>query len=148
MYSMVSPYRNAETLNAKRGRTKQEFRDECDLNALMKRYEKTGVAPAGRVGVPQYFDASEVPDFHSAMQIMVDAENEFMRLPASVRKQFGNDPTAFIEYATDPKNIDQMREWGLADPKKEPDAPVRVEVVQAPVEGKAPPPPLDSKPSS
>lgn len=148
MYSMVSPYRTPVTLDAKGGKTKSEFKEECDLNVLMARYKKTGILPAGRNAMPQYFDASEVPDFHQAMQLVIDAEVAFMRLPASVRKQFGNDPTAFLEYATDPKNVDQMRKWGLADEPERAPEPVEVRVVQAPIEQSAPPPALDPKASS
>lgn len=98
-------------------RTRQEFAAECDVNALMKRYEKTGVLPMyGVERKAQYLDLSAVPDFLTAMQMLVDAEHAFMRLPAGVRREFENDATAFVDFAQRPENIGKMREWGLAPP--------------------------------
>lgn len=128
MFSMRHPNRMRVVKRTANGRTKQEFRDECDLNILMKKYEKFGTLPPGRQHVPQFMDASDVPDFHSAMQMMVDAERSFMTLPATVRKRFGNDAASFVEFATDPSNIDQMREWGLAAPLEGAPEPVLVRV--------------------
>lgn len=109
-------------------RTRQEFQMECDVNELMRRFEKTGMFPSnGRV--PRYLDCEGIPNFQDAMQLMIDGEAAFMQLPAVVRKEFDNDPQAFVLFAQDSANLDKMREWGLAAPEKAPDAPMRVEVV-------------------
>lgn len=110
-------------------RARQEFKEECDINVLMRKYRDHGVVPTMRTGEPKYFDCSEVPDFMSAMNTFIEAEKAFMSLPAEVRKQMDNDPAKFVEFAADPENIESMRKWGLAPPAKEPDAPMRVEVV-------------------
>lgn len=110
--------------------TRQEFADECDVNVLMARYEKTGVWPLPPLDAkPRYLDVSDVPDLQGAMQVMIEAEAAFMSLPAIVRKEFDNDKLKFVEFAQDPANLDQMRIWGLAPPKAADPAPVRVEVV-------------------
>lgn len=120
--------------------TRQEFADECDVNALMARYEKTGqMIPSRAVGPPQYLDLTDVPDLHAAMNIMRDAEAAFMRLPAVVRREFENDVTQFVEFAEDPENLDQMREWGLAKPAEPTPAPLPVQVVSEPSVGDAAP---------
>lgn len=111
------------------GRTKQEFRDECDLNVLMKRYERTGVLPNARVGAPQYVDCTVFQDFQSSMQIVHDAERMFMALPARVRLEFENDPSRFVEFCSDPANKDRLIELGLAQAPEKPADPVKVEVV-------------------
>lgn len=120
--------------------TRQEFKDECDINNLLRKYTEQGIPPALRVGTPQYFDATDVPDFQTAMQVVIDAQEAFMKLPAAVRKELDNDPARFVEYAQDPENLPNMRKWGLAPPEKVPDAPMRVEVVN--------PPPGDEKGST
>lgn len=118
--------------------TRQEFADECDINKLMKQYEGHDIGAIMRqVGEPVYYDFSEMPqDLMSFMQMQQDAEKAFMTLPASVRKEFDNDPLGFVEFASDPANVDQMRTWGLAKPAEKPqEAPV----AQAPAAGASAP---------
>jgi Chlamydia-phage Chp2 scaffold (Chlamy_scaf) len=65
---------------------------------------------------PVYLDVSDVPDLMGAHALIAAAESAFMTLPASVRREFDNDPIRFVEYAQDPANLDQMRAWKLAPP--------------------------------
>lgn len=116
-------------LFASGGRTKQEFKEECDLNVLMRRYEKTGVLPSARMVQPRYVDAFDLPSYQESMQIMADAERAFMALPARVRGEFDNDPEKFVAFAQDEKNVDKLREWGLAKAPEPAPEPVEVKVV-------------------
>lgn len=94
--------------------TKQEFADECDVNKIMERYNKTGVLPQSVDRSAFYFDADEMPwTFQEMQNILIDARNAFAALPAVVRKEFDNDPVAFAEFANDPKNVDKLREWNM-----------------------------------
>lgn len=113
--------------------TRQEFAEECDLNQIMKRYEKTGMLPVNAQSEPRYIDFTQSPaDLQEAMRVMIEAEAAFMSLPASVRKEFDNDAMRFVEFAEDGDNLGKLREWGLAPPEKAPEPPMRVEVVNAP----------------
>lgn len=116
--------------------TRQEFAAECDINVLMASYEKNAVLPPTNGKDPQYFDASNVPDFREALDIAREAQEAFMRVPAATRKELDNDVHQFVEYAADPANLEQMRKWGLAEPEKVADGPMKVEVVNPP----SPPP--------
>lgn len=137
-FAAVRPHERVVTDVVGVSRTRQEFKDECNINVIMKKYERTGVISHVSNRQPRYVDFGDgVPDFHSAMNMMVEAEAAFMTLPAVVRKRFENDPAAFVEFASDEKNLGQLREWGLAAPEKPAAAPVRVEVVSAPA---VPPP--------
>lgn len=112
--------------------TRQEFADECDINSIMARYETNGLLPSHVNPVSgQYLDLSDVPDLRSAIDLMRNAEAAFMRLPASARREFDNDPVKFVEFAQsdNEENHAKMREWGLMEPlPKEPEIPVvRVE---------------------
>lgn len=109
--------------------TRQEFADECDINAIMERYERVGVVNHYSSREPKYLDLSEVPDLHTALGVMQQAEEAFMSLPAVVRREFENRVEDFVEFASDPENLPQMRTWGLAPPEKAPEPPMRVEVV-------------------
>lgn len=113
-------------------RTKQSFKDECDINTIVRRFGVTGELPQG-VRVPSYGDfGSEVFDFQSAMNAVVAAQRTFEQLPASVRKRFGHDPQEFIAFFNDPANVEEGRRLGLVLPEKvlEEAAPIRVEVVE------------------
>lgn len=127
--------------------TRQEFKDECDINVLMSKYEGHGTGPGNLMmhGDPAmwYADFTMLPetlmDYHAYMD---RAQASFMRLSANVRREFDNDPTLFVEFASDPGNLEKMREWGLAAPAKAPDAPQKVEIVnpEAVQEAAVPPP--------
>ena len=94
--------------------THQSFADECEINNIMKKYEKTGVLTHVREHQGQYGDFISAMDYHSAMNAIVRADEMFMDLPAAVRARFGNDPAAFLGAAQDPERIEEMRELGLA----------------------------------
>lgn len=114
-------------------RTRQEFADECDINSLMAKYEKTGILPdAVNNDVPRYLDVSNVPDLQTALELLNQSTAAFMALPATVRREFDNDAVKFVSFAQDPENLPQMRTWGLAPPAPEEPAPQRVEIVNPP----------------
>lgn len=111
-------------------RTRQEFADECDINQIMARYQKTGVVSHMNTAQAGYVDFTGVPtDFQTSMNMMLEAEQAFMRLPAVARREFENDPVKFVEFASNPDNVERMREWGLAKPAEPPPAPMKVEVI-------------------
>nr|AVQ10265.1 minor capsid protein [Gokushovirinae environmental samples] len=117
--------------------TRQEFAEECDINTIMARYEATGVISHVNRAQPMYLDTTSYPDLQGAMETFREASEAFAALPAKVRKEFDNDPQKFIDFAVDEKNVDQMREWGLAEPLKPPPEPIRV-MVENPVIAEAP----------
>lgn len=97
---------------------RQEFAEECDINAIMARYQTTGQLPANFGAQPRYLDLTGVPEtLQETLAQLKDAEDAFMRLPATVRREFDNDAVAFTEFALNPDNFDTLREWGLAKPK-------------------------------
>ena len=109
--------------------TKQEFKDECDINVLMKRYQKTGLFPQHPGQSPRYVSNIGAPDFLEAQNLVIKAREEFMALNAELRKRFDNDPAKFYAFVNDEKNADELVQLGLREaPKPEP-GPVRVEVV-------------------
>lgn len=93
----------------------QQFKDECDINIIMKRFGKTGVLPAPAV-MPQYGDYSQAVDYRSCMQAVRDAEEAFMELPADLRKKFNHDPQLFLEFCEDNSNYEEAQRMGLVPP--------------------------------
>lgn len=119
------------------GRTKQSFKDECDINKVMKRFEKTGVI--GHVAKVQgrYGDFLGYEEYHQVMSKVALVQQMFESLPAKLRKRFANDPAEFLEFAQDTANAEELREMGLlpaAPPAREPDnaPPSDVEPPEAP----------------
>lgn len=102
-------------------RTKQSHKDECDINHIMRRYEKYGVLPSLIASNPRYGDFSSVEDYQTSLNKVMLANEMFQALPSKVRLRFNNDPQAFLAFAVDPKNIAEMREMGLAPKAAVPD---------------------------
>lgn len=107
--------------------TKQAFADECDINNILKRFEKTGVLPDMIKSDPVYGDFSDAGSYQEALNIVMHAEEQFAALSANVRERFGNDPQRFLEFATDDKNSDEMAKMGLFNE----DAVARIEAAKA-----------------
>jgi len=112
-----------------KSRTHKEFAEECDINKLLLRYPKTGVLPLNKA-TPKYGDFTNVPDYQNALNVVRTATTAFEALPAPVRKRFNNDAQAFMEFATDKRNLPDMVKMGLATPppvKEEAPKPVKRE---------------------
>lgn len=99
------------------GMTKQSFKDECDINKIMARFQKTGAIDHYAAYAPQY-DVVTSTNLHEAMNIVADAETMFEELPSSLRKKFHNDPSEFLDFVQDENNLEEMRELGLANPRQ------------------------------
>jgi phage internal scaffolding protein len=91
---------------------KQSFRDECDINNILRQFNVTGQLPAGSVQ-PRYGDFSGITDYQSALNAVMAAQDSFLALPAKLRARFDNDPALFVEFASDEANKDEMRALGL-----------------------------------
>lgn len=91
---------------------KQEFKQECDINQIMKRYENYGVLPEVKEG-GVFADVSNCGDFLAAQNVVAEAKNAFASLPASVRDRFRNDPAQLLAFLDDDKNRDEAVKLGL-----------------------------------
>jgi len=99
----------------KEGRTKQSMKDECDINLIMKKFEKTGILPEMIKENPQYGDFSEPIEYRESLEIVRFAKEQFDSLSAKVRARFDNNPESFLEFATNPQNAKEMVDLGLAN---------------------------------
>lgn len=98
-------------------KTRQSELASCDINNIVKQFDKTGMLPQV-VGGPVFLDVSYVGDYRTAIDQVRMAEGFFSALPAKVRAEFANDPASFLDFASNGENRKQMQEWGLiaADP--------------------------------
>jgi len=97
--------------------TKQSFTDECDINKIIDRFARTGILPEQKQ--KQYGDFSNVADYQTSIMIVQQAHEQFMALDGKVRAKFNNDPSAFLAFAQDASNIDEMVKLGLATKSQE-----------------------------
>ena len=96
--------------------TQQQFKEESDINTIVDRFMKSGVLPTP-VNMPQYVDFEGVFDFQSAMNVVRQADENFMRLDAKVRARFNNSPQDFLEFFANPENAAEAVRLGLAIPQ-------------------------------
>lgn len=104
--------------------TKQSFRDECDINEIVRRGRQGAVVAHVARGVPSYMDVSEVGDYKSALDMLRSTDAFFQGLPAVVRKAFDNDPAEFLDAMDTDSGRLKLEELGLV-PKRPEHVPVR-----------------------
>jgi len=99
----------------------QNFKDECDINYIVRQFGLTGELP-GKPMSPQYGDFTGVLDYHSAVNAVLAAQDDFMELPAQLRSRFNNDPAELIDFLDNEGNREEAIKLGLvaAKPISEP----------------------------
>lgn len=105
-------------------RTQQQFRDDVDINTLVRRFGITGELPVAR-NLPEYGDFTEVTDFQTAMQSLRRSQETFDALPAALRDRFQNDPARLLHFLGSEDNREEARKLGLLrpEPLPEPEVP-------------------------
>jgi phage internal scaffolding protein len=107
--------------------TQQHFKDECDINNILRQFNVTGLLPEAPLS-PRYGDFTGISDYHSALNQVIAAEDEFMALPAQIRSRFDNDPAKLIDFLEKSENLDEAIKLGLVNTPAE--LPQVVEVPQ------------------
>lgn len=96
-------------------RTKQSFKKDCDINVILRQFIKSGsVNHLAKYGGE--FGNVDPLTFHESMNVVAKAKEMFMDLPSGLRKRFNNEPSEFLKFAQDEKNIGELRVLGLAKP--------------------------------
>ena len=98
--------------------TQQHFQDDCDINRIIERFTKTGILPEIASNF-EFADVSDVPSYQEAMHFIMDAQDQFMELPAKLRKEFDNDPGQFLAFMEDSNNYERAIELGLIERQAE-----------------------------
>lgn len=108
------PTKRVQFVFTKPSKTKQSFKDECDINLVMKKFEKEGQLPSMIKENPKYGDFSSPLDYQESLNTVIHANEQFAALPSSIRQRFSNDPQQFLEFAVNPKNGEELVNLGLA----------------------------------
>jgi len=105
------------------GRTKQSFKDECDINRIMARYQATGQLPNVNEIPQQYLDCTTL-DFQEHQNFIAGAFSTFHQMPSGIRARFNNNPAEFFDFCSHEKNRPELAEMGLLRPIEEPVIPM------------------------
>lgn len=92
--------------------TQQEFKDECDINEIVRRFGLTGQLP-DNYRAPVSGDFTGISDFKTAMDAVRAAQDRFMEMPAELRARFDNDPQKLIGFLDDEKNREEAIKLGI-----------------------------------
>lgn len=92
--------------------TRQEFREECDINRIVDRFMRTGQVTHLAQVPGQFLDVSNVQDYRTALDNVRAAHDVFMTLPAKVRQGFNNDASEFLDRVVE-MDQDELLELGL-----------------------------------
>lgn len=104
-----------QTINEEPSLAQQQFKEECDVSYIMKKYEQTGQLFHVNRKQGVYADLSELTDYRQMLADVQKAEEAFESLPAKVRYEFGNDPSKLITFLQDTNNKQKAIELGLID---------------------------------
>ncbi len=102
------------------GRTKQCFRDECDIQKIMARADRVGTISHLKKFEGVYADYADF-DFFEQTQKLTRGREIFDELPGELRQEFGQSPAKFFEYVNDPANKEELLKKlpGLAAPGRQ-----------------------------
>lgn len=94
--------------------TQQQFKDDVNINVMMKRMGITdGNLPPAATD-PRYFgDFTDVGDFRDNLDRVRDATQRFNALPAALRSRFNNDPATLFNFVMDSANAEESVKLGL-----------------------------------
>lgn len=123
-------------------RTKQSFKDECDINNIVKSFRTVqdiiNLTENGRKGV--FADLPEPFQYQDGLNLVIQAQNSFAALPSALRNRFENDPKQFLDFMSNPANQDEMIKLGLAKDTRPPPKPPTTETVVPSTPPTEPPP--------
>lgn len=116
------------------GRTKQSFKQECDINSIIARYQKTGMMDHVKLNPGVFADVSNVGDYAGMVRKVRHAQESFELLPGALRQRFHQDPGEFVSFISDPENRSEAVKLGLVPapaPVVEPPSDKKVAAVKA-----------------
>lgn len=92
--------------------TVQAEKDNCDINVILERFGQ-GVPPPMITVPPADVEWNDALDFQSSMNLIVQAREAFMEVPAKIRARFHNDPQEYLEFIYNDDNYDEAVKLGI-----------------------------------
>jgi len=108
-FTKLNPPKGSQIDQAgQKSRTRQSEKDNCDINKIMERFNRSGKLPTMQSAPPRYGDAI-APDYATSLNIVKDAQSRFMSLSAAARKHFDHNPQRFLEALQDSSKENQQK---------------------------------------
>lgn len=86
--------------------TKQAHRDECDINQIIARFDRTGLITHLKTNPGEYLDVAEVGTYREALHRVRAVEGAFYALSAEDRAKFDNSPARYLDWASQERTED------------------------------------------
>ena len=120
--SSAHPRKRVSIDCSKDGLTEQSHAKSCDVNRIVKRYERDGILMEK---LPGYVDLSGARfgnfsdgiSYQEACNAVLMADESFMALPPELRAKFSNDPAEFLDFVSNPDNKSKLVDLGLLAPE-------------------------------
>lgn len=111
--------------------TVQADAEQADINYIVKQFGLTGMLPYGRQAVTDV-DFTDMPtDYHTALNLIHEADSYFMQFPADARSRFDNDAGKFLSFINDSANYEEAVSLGfISKPDSTPEVSSAVESVE------------------
>lgn len=105
-------------------KTQQHQFEQSDINALVARFTRAGMSPAGKPA-GNFLDLVTAPldNLLDAELLLKQAHESFMGLPSATRMAFGNNAPAMVTWLQNPQNHPQAVQMGLLPASVLPKAP-------------------------
>lgn len=101
-------------------KTQQSFKESCDVNKIVNKFNQTGLVSHLNRQNPSYGDFSGLTDFKTNLDTVSQAMQAFNALPSHIRKRFSNNPALLADFVMDSSNYDEALKLGLVVPKAAP----------------------------
>lgn len=107
------------TVNLEPSKTQQQFKDEVEINNIVKKYKRTGTwhHQASKAGI--YADVSQMTDYKESVDKVMKAQEAFSLLPSELRTRFANDPSQLLAFLQDQNNREEAEKLGLINKRDE-----------------------------
>ena len=93
--------------------TDQSYKNSCDINNIMKQYQKTKLLPSVREHLARYIDNTQVMPLEEAHAKIQHAQALFYELPSEIRKLMDNNPLKMQEVLENPVYKDLLVKTGV-----------------------------------
>lgn len=92
--------------------THQSFKEECDINEIVRRFGLTGELPE-TPRPPLVGDFTGISDYQTALNAVLKAQEGFMEFPAELRARFAHDPQRLMDFLANKENDAEAIKLGL-----------------------------------
>lgn len=118
-----------KTVNEEASMTQQQFKDQVNVNNIIRKYKQTGQISHLRGSSGVFGDFTQIGSYQEMLDKVINARNLFEQLPSELRTRFQNNPQALIDFLDNPANDEEAIELGLRV-GKEIDTPVEEPAAQ------------------